>query len=58
MSKEYAATPWLFAIRVLFSNGMKRNGDRLFRLEFALLTYDNVEENRYAYKIEGIDKVN
>ena len=31
-------------------------GDRFFRLEFALLTYDNVGENRYAYQIEGIDK--
>lgn len=30
--------------------------DRFFRIDFALLTYDNVDKNRYAYTIEGIDK--
>jgi signal transduction histidine kinase/DNA-binding response OmpR family regulator/streptogramin lyase len=30
--------------------------DRYFRIDFALLTYEHVGKNRYAYKIEGIDK--
>ncbi|MEM7382476.1 MAG: two-component regulator propeller domain-containing protein, partial [Bacteroidota bacterium] len=30
--------------------------DRFFRLEFALLTYEEVDKNLYAYKVEGVDK--
>lgn len=29
--------------------------DRFFRLQFALLSYEEVDKIRYAYKIEGID---
>ena len=29
--------------------------DRFFRLEFELLTYHDVDKNRYAYKVEGVD---
>lgn len=31
-------------------------GQISFQIEFALLDYDKLSENRYAYKIEGIDK--
>ncbi|MEZ4925722.1 MAG: ATP-binding protein [Saprospiraceae bacterium] len=30
--------------------------DRIFKIEFSLLTYDKPEKNFYAYKIEGVDK--
>ena len=30
--------------------------DRLFRMDFALLTYQEVDKNLYAYKVEGVDK--
>lgn len=30
--------------------------DRFFQLRFALLTYEEVENIRYAYKIEGVDE--
>lgn len=30
--------------------------DRFFLLEFALLTYENVEKINYAYRVEGLDK--
>ena len=30
--------------------------DRFFRLEFALLTYQDIEKNLYAYKVEGEDQ--
>ena len=30
--------------------------DRFFRLEFALLTYLNLENVQYAYKVEGVDQ--
>ncbi|MCG8328207.1 MAG: response regulator, partial [Chitinophagales bacterium] len=33
-----------------------RPDDRLFRIEFALLTYENATKVRYAYKLEGIEK--
>ncbi len=31
-------------------------GDRIIRMEFALLSYELSTENLYAYKIEGVDK--
>lgn len=30
--------------------------DRFFKLEFALLTYNDSDKNQYAYKVEGVDK--
>ena len=30
--------------------------DRFFRIEFALLTYQEVEKNLYAYKMDGVDQ--
>ena len=33
-----------------------RSDDRFFRLEFALLNYEDVEKNLYAYQLQGIDK--
>ncbi len=31
-------------------------GDPFFRIEFSLLTYDDVDKVQYAYKIEGVDQ--
>lgn len=31
-------------------------GDRFIQLEFALLTYENTSQIRYAYKVEGVDR--
>ncbi|MFQ5447139.1 MAG: ATP-binding protein, partial [Saprospiraceae bacterium] len=31
-------------------------GDRFFRLEFSLLTYEDVRGIQYAYKVEGVDR--
>ena len=30
--------------------------DKSFTIQFALLNYENVRQNKYAYKIEGLDK--
>lgn len=32
-----------------------RPGDRFFQLEFALLSFEDVDQIRYAYKMEGVD---
>ncbi|MCC6463069.1 MAG: response regulator [Saprospiraceae bacterium] len=32
-----------------------RPGDRFFQLAFALLSYEDVDQIRYAYKMEGVD---
>ncbi len=44
-------------IRLLKENTIiLKPSDRFFRLEFALLTYEDVDKNQYAYQIEGVDE--